>query len=77
MRESIACRTAAVFASLLAVVSALPAQGRQVYQNASEGYRVAVSKVIKAVPNVSQTLGLSKAEFQKMGLGSRDVPNCP
>ncbi|MBK8017090.1 MAG: ABC transporter substrate-binding protein [Betaproteobacteria bacterium] len=35
------------------------------------------NKVIKAVPNVSQTLGLSKAEFQKMGLGSRDVPNCP
>ena len=35
------------------------------------------SKVIKAIPNVSQTLGLSKAEFQKMGLGSRDVPNCP
>ena len=35
------------------------------------------SKVVKSVPNVSQTLGLSKAEFQKMGLGSRDVPNCP
>ncbi|MFO1320216.1 MAG: ABC transporter substrate-binding protein [Burkholderiales bacterium] len=35
------------------------------------------SKVIKTIPNVSQTLGLSKAEFQKMGLGSRDVPNCP
>jgi hypothetical protein len=26
---------------------------------------------------VTQTLGLSKAEFTKMGLGSRDVPNCP
>jgi branched-chain amino acid transport system substrate-binding protein len=35
------------------------------------------NKVIKSVPNISQTLGLSKAEFQKMGLGSRDVPNCP
>jgi branched-chain amino acid transport system substrate-binding protein len=35
------------------------------------------NKVIKAVPNITQTLGLSKAEFQKMGLGSRDVPNCP
>jgi branched-chain amino acid transport system substrate-binding protein len=35
------------------------------------------NKVIKTVPNVTQTLGLSKAEFQKMGLGSRDVPNCP
>ena len=35
------------------------------------------NKVIKSVPNISQTLGLPKAEFQKMGLGSRDVPNCP
>ncbi len=35
------------------------------------------NKVVKSVPNVTQTLGLSKAEFQKMGLGSRDVPNCP
>jgi hypothetical protein len=29
------------------------------------------------VHDVSQTLGLSKAEFTKMGIGSRDVPNCP
>lgn len=35
------------------------------------------NKVIKTIPNVTQTLGLSKAEFQKMGLGSRDVPSCP
>jgi len=35
------------------------------------------NKVIKSVPNVTQTLGLSKADFDKMGLGSRDVPNCP
>jgi branched-chain amino acid transport system substrate-binding protein len=35
------------------------------------------NKVIKSVPNITQTLGLSKAEFTKMGLGSRDVPNCP
>jgi branched-chain amino acid transport system substrate-binding protein len=35
------------------------------------------NKVIRSVPNITQTLGLSKAEFQKMGLGSRDVPNCP
>jgi branched-chain amino acid transport system substrate-binding protein len=35
------------------------------------------NKVISSVPNVTQTLGLSKAEFDKMGLGSRDVPNCP
>ena len=34
------------------------------------------NKVVKQVPNVTQTLGLSKAEFDKMGLGSRDVPDC-
>jgi len=34
------------------------------------------NKVVKQVPNISQTLGLSKAEFDKMGLGSRDVPDC-
>jgi len=33
--------------------------------------------VTKVVNDVSQTLGLPKAEFTKMGLGSRDVPNCP
>jgi branched-chain amino acid transport system substrate-binding protein len=35
------------------------------------------NKVTKIVPNVTETLGLSKAEFDKMGLGNRDVPNCP
>ena len=35
------------------------------------------NKVIKSVPNITQPLGLPKADFQKMGLGSRDVPNCP
>jgi branched-chain amino acid transport system substrate-binding protein len=35
------------------------------------------NKVISSVPNVTQTLGLPKAEFDKMGLGSRDVPSCP
>ncbi|MEO8923617.1 MAG: ABC transporter substrate-binding protein [Caldimonas sp.] len=34
------------------------------------------NKVVKVVPNISQTLGLSQAEFKKMGLGSRDVPDC-
>jgi branched-chain amino acid transport system substrate-binding protein len=34
------------------------------------------NKVVRTVPNVTQTLGLSKAEFDKMGLGSRDVPDC-
>ncbi len=34
------------------------------------------NKVVKVVPNISQTLGLSDAEFKKMGLGSRDVPDC-
>ena len=38
---------------------------------------VLYNKVVKSIPNVSQTLGLSKEAFQKMGLGSRDVPNCP
>ena len=35
------------------------------------------NKVVKVVPNVNQRLGMSKAEFEKVGLGSRDVPNCP
>lgn len=35
------------------------------------------NKVVSVVHNVTETLGLSKEEFQKMGLGSRDVPNCP
>jgi len=35
------------------------------------------NKVTKVVHDVSQTLGLSKADFTKMGIGSRDVPNCP
>jgi branched-chain amino acid transport system substrate-binding protein len=35
------------------------------------------NKVVKQVDNVTETLGLSEEEFNKMGLGSRDVPNCP
>lgn len=31
-------------------------------------------KVVRAIPNVDQMLGLKPAEFQ---IGSRDVPNCP
>lgn len=38
---------------------------------------VLYNKVVKSVPNITQTLGLPKEAFQKMGLGSRDVPNCP
>jgi branched-chain amino acid transport system substrate-binding protein len=34
------------------------------------------NKVVKVIPNVGQSLGLSKAEFQKMGVGSRDNPTC-
>jgi len=34
------------------------------------------NKVIKEVPNITQTLGLPKDQFVKMGLGSRDVPDC-
>lgn len=36
-----------------------------------------VSSVVKTVPKIDQHLNLSKAEFDKMGLGSRDVPACP
>ena len=38
---------------------------------------VLYNKVVKSVPNITQTLGLTKEAFDKMGLGSRDVPNCP
>jgi branched-chain amino acid transport system substrate-binding protein len=34
------------------------------------------NKVVKSVPNISQTLGLPEADFKKMGLGTRDVPDC-
>ncbi len=35
------------------------------------------NKVVATVPNVNQYLGMAKADFDKQGLGSRDVPNCP
>src|SRR5499427_5719300 len=35
------------------------------------------NKVVKVIPKVDQRLGMSKADFDKVGLGSRDVPNCP
>jgi branched-chain amino acid transport system substrate-binding protein len=35
------------------------------------------NKVVKVADNVTETLGMSKADFDKMGLGSRDVPSCP
>jgi branched-chain amino acid transport system substrate-binding protein len=34
------------------------------------------NKVVRSVPDISQSLGLSQAEFKKMGLGTRDVPDC-
>ena len=34
------------------------------------------NKVVKVVPNVNQMLGLTPAEFQKMGIGSRSNPEC-
>jgi branched-chain amino acid transport system substrate-binding protein len=34
------------------------------------------NKVVKQVPNITQTLGLPRDQFVKMGLGSRDVPDC-
>jgi branched-chain amino acid transport system substrate-binding protein len=35
------------------------------------------NKVVKKIASVNQRLNLSKEEFDKMGLGSRDVPSCP
>jgi branched-chain amino acid transport system substrate-binding protein len=35
-----------------------------------------VNKVVKVIPAVNQRLGLSKAEFDKMGVGSRTNPEC-
>jgi branched-chain amino acid transport system substrate-binding protein len=35
------------------------------------------NKVVKSVPDVNQYLGMAKMDFEKLGLGSRDVPNCP
>ncbi len=34
------------------------------------------NKVVRSVPNITQTLGLPEADFKKMGLGTRDVPDC-
>ena len=34
------------------------------------------NKLVAVVPNVSQTLGLDKATFAKIGLPSRDTPEC-
>jgi branched-chain amino acid transport system substrate-binding protein len=35
------------------------------------------NKVVKVIPGVDQRLGMTKADFDRMGLGSRDVPSCP
>ena len=35
-----------------------------------------ISKVVKVVPNVNERLGISKEVFDKIGLPSRDVPEC-
>ena len=35
-----------------------------------------VNKLVKTIPNVNQTLGLDKAAFAKIGLPSRDTPDC-
>lgn len=35
------------------------------------------NRVVRKVDAVDQTLGLGKAEFDKMGLGTRDNPSCP
>ena len=38
--------------------------------------RLVLQQGRQVVPNISQTLGLPEADFKKMGLGSRDVPDC-
>jgi branched-chain amino acid transport system substrate-binding protein len=35
------------------------------------------NKLIKVVPQVNQTLGISKDEFLKLGVVGRDNPSCP
>ena len=35
------------------------------------------NKLIKVVPQVNQTLGISEAEFLALGKASRDNPSCP
>ena len=35
-----------------------------------------VNKLVKIVPNVNQTLGIDPAAFKKIGLPSREVPEC-
>jgi branched-chain amino acid transport system substrate-binding protein len=35
------------------------------------------NRVVRKVDRVDQNLNLPKAEFDKMGLGTRDVPACP
>jgi branched-chain amino acid transport system substrate-binding protein len=34
------------------------------------------NKVVKQVPGITQTMGLPRDQFMKMGLGSRDIPDC-
>jgi branched-chain amino acid transport system substrate-binding protein len=46
----------------------------EVAKGADGGY---FNKVVKVIPKVDERLGMSKAEFDKVGLGSRDVPDCP
>lgn len=36
-----------------------------------------VSKVVQTVPKIDQKLNLSSAEFDAMGIGSRESPSCP
>jgi branched-chain amino acid transport system substrate-binding protein len=35
------------------------------------------NKVVKVVPKVDQRLNLSKADFDAMGIGTREKPACP
>ena len=47
-----------------------------VTETADDGKGNLVSKLVKTIPNVNQTLGLDPAKFAKIGAPSRTVPEC-
>jgi len=47
-----------------------------VTETVDDGKGNLVSKVVKTVPNVNQTLGIDPAKFAQIGSPSRTVPEC-